>query len=367
LEPNTDLRGDFKLIGKRLELAVNDTACKGMVYWSEFAHGDAFMLEYFAVNAWNGNQTELSERIKTFCFDRYPESVVFKMHKIWDTALKISQTRNWSNNKELPLREINGLIFFNILTSPWQTKIDEDVIDAVKYYIPGLKHVLDTAPQLFVLLAGTARQYYDNEFIRRDIIDIARTTLSRVLHTLFLQLSLKLELWRSFKCSAGEIEEHIDLCGDCLKSLGQLLFQHEDFSLYDSLVRLESSAPINPHSEQTLKGNTENGYCRSFYAEFFPMIYLPEFKLYKGWIKNKLDNNDRSEWMLGDKLKEKRERIRENFYRKPLKEIVPPPKGPKQLQVILMQTADIISGRKLDQSIELVPQITNNGTIPCLP
>jgi hypothetical protein len=133
------------------------------------------------------------------------------------------------------------------------------------------------------------------------------------------------------------------------------------------LVRLESSAPINPHSEQTLKGNTENGYCRSFYAEFFPMIYLPEFKLYKGWIKNKLDNNDRSEWMLGDKLKEKRERIRENFYRKPLKEIVPPPKGPKQLQVILMQTADIISGRKLDQSIELVPQITNNGTIPCLP
>ena len=335
LEPNTDLRGDFELIGKRLKLALDDTACKGMVYWSEFAHGDAFMLEYFASNAWNAAQMNLSERIKTFCFDRYPEDISQSMCKIWDITLKISQTRNWTRNEEYPLREIDGLIFFNTLTNPWMTKVNADVVDAVEYHKQTLEYILDTAPELFTQLPGMIEQHYDNEFIRRDIVDIARITLSRVLHALFLKLSLKLEQWRSFKCSNEEIEQQIDLCGDCLEILGQVLFQHEDFSLYDSLVRLEASAPINPHSEQTLKGNTENGYCRSFYAEFFPLIYLPEFNLYRNWIKGKLYSNDRSEWILGDKLKEDQEQIRDNFYELPLKKVSSPKKSLKQLQSTL--------------------------------
>ena len=353
LEPNNDLRGDYHLISERLQLAVADSACKGMVYWSEFAHGDAFMLEFFTANAWDGKHLDIQERIESFCTDRYPQEVSVKMQKIWQFALEVSQTRNWTHDITHPLREINGNIFFNVLTSPWLTKITPEVIDAVEYHMPTLEHIQTTVPAIFELLPEMLDSNYENEFIRRDIVDIARMGLSRILHSLLLKLAVKLEKWRSFAFSAEELKKHINLCGSFLKLLGGVLSQHEDFSLYSSLVKLEASAPINPHSEQTLKGNTENGYCRSFYAEFFPLIYLPEFNLYKGWIFNRIETNNRSPWILGDELKNEQEKVRENFYKTPLKGITTDQYSAVKINKILKQAKDLCKAMSVEKSLRI--------------
>lgn len=149
LEPDNDLRGDYNMINERLKLAVEDKACKGMVYWSEFAHGDAFMSEYFTTNSWSGKAVNLDERINQFCSDRYSESTVADMQKLWGLSLKLSQTRNWSHNSDHPLRAIDGLIFFNTLTYPWITKIDADLIDAVKYHQSKIERIFKLFPSLF--------------------------------------------------------------------------------------------------------------------------------------------------------------------------------------------------------------------------
>lgn len=158
-----------------------------------------------------------------------------------------------------------------------------------------------------------------DEFMHRDIIDICRMALSRISHASLLQLSFNLEQWRSSDYSADKIKSQLDSCEKHLDLLGQILSQHPDFSLYNSLVKLENYAPINPHSEQTLKGNTENAYCHSFYSEFFPTLYLPEFKLYEKWILEKLDNDERSPFVIDDNtFKDEHKKIKDIFYSTPL-------------------------------------------------
>ncbi len=314
LAPNTDMRGDYRLINQRLEIAVNDPACKGMAYWPEFSHGDSFMLEYFTANAWSGKELSVSDRVCSFCGDRYPAEIVPEMTKIWNLSLKISQTRNWTRNEEFPLREINGVMFFNILTSPWLTKIDEKVIDAIEYHQASLDFIVENVSYLLTWLPEIFEQYYDDEFIRRDIIDIARTAVSRMLHALFLKLASKMEQWRNFNCDEEEVFSQLDLCEKYLEFLWQILSLHEDFSLNDALNRLKLFGPVNPHAEETLKGNTENGYCRGFFAELFPLIYLPEFFAYKDWVTQKIEHHDRSPWFINDEVKAIKESIQNNFY-----------------------------------------------------
>lgn len=342
LEPENDLRGNYELIGERLRIAANDKACKGMVYWPEFSHGDSFMLEYFTQNAWSADALNITERIKQFCHDRYPDGAASDMISLWSSALKISQTRSWTHDITHPMREINSNISFNILTTPWLTKIDDDVVDAIKYHRPALDIIIENVPIIFDSLSTAVSAFYDNEFLRRDLVDIARMALSRFLYASLLKLVLMLEEWRLYNYHESDIEHQLDVCSKSLELLGQILYQHEDFSLCDTLSRMENVAPINPYSEITLKNNTENGYCRSFYAEFFPLIYIPEFSVYKSWVMDKLKTRNRTPWIADGAFDFLRKKIQDNFYMTPLNIVSPGDRNVEHVELIASQIKCLI-------------------------
>ena len=64
-----------------------------------------------------------------------------------------------------------------------------------------------------------------------------------------------------------------------LKALSDLLASHEDYSLYQSLLRLQSVTKTNPNFEITLKNNASGYYCRSYISENVEYLYLPEMEI----------------------------------------------------------------------------------------
>ena len=73
-----------------------------------------------------------------------------------------------------------------------------------------------------------------------------------------------------------DAEAAFSLALDAERAFGQVLAAEPEYSLAESLRELRAKHPTNPDFESTLKGNAENSYCRSFIAELFPALYIPE-------------------------------------------------------------------------------------------
>ncbi len=149
----------------------------------------------------------------------------------------------------------------------------------------------------------------------RDLADLARTHLMSDILREFCVVMEALWTWRKEdgeKPSADRLVQQIKIMGD-------LLFSHDDFSLTKSLARLASVHPLNPDSELTLKGNAEDRYCRSYIAELYPAVYVPEAEFYRDWIRNaeRKDRENKEEFLAAAR------KIRDRFYRIPLARFVP--------------------------------------------
>jgi hypothetical protein len=72
----------------------------------------------------------------------------------------------------------------------------------------------------------------------------------------------------------------------------------------------------------TLKGNAENGYCRTYIYELFDDYYLPQLALYTRWVSQRVASGD-----TASPLKPAQElpmqQITEAFYAKPLAQMAP--------------------------------------------
>jgi hypothetical protein len=93
--------------------------------------------------------------------------------------------------------------------------------------------------------------------------------------------------------------------------MANVLGANSDFSLYDSLCLLKQANSVNPIFENTLKGNTNNGYCRGFIYELFEALFKPEFEEWAIYIESGVD------------VTQKMKRIEERFYELPLKTFRP--------------------------------------------
>jgi hypothetical protein len=80
---------------------------------------------------------------------------------------------------------------------------------------------------------------------------------------------------------------------------------------------------VNPHTEQTLKGNAENSYCRSQQYELVQYVYRPELDAYWKWVFKRIKSGDRTEWKRPPEFGEQKKIIVDRFYETPLAKMAP--------------------------------------------
>ena len=90
-----------------------------------------------------------------------------------------------------------------------------------------------------------------------------------------------------------------------------------EYSLLASLEKLAKVHPLNPASEETLKGNAENFYCRTYITELALAVYIPEAEFLADWIAR----SDRTSREDKKEFEDAAAAIRENFYAKSLREL----------------------------------------------
>ena len=86
------------------------------------------------------------------------------------------------------------------------------------------------------------------------------------------------------------------------------------------MARLQAIHPLNPCFEQALKGNAENGYCRTYIYELCNEYYLPQLTLYTKWVDERVASGDRKSPMKPAKALPMK-KIVDGFYAKPLIEM----------------------------------------------
>ena len=100
--------------------------------------------------------------------------------------------------------------------------------------------------------------------------------------------------WLQGKADAATVKAAGAQCVTVLTALRDLLALHDDFSMNASMDKLQAIHPVNPCFEQALKGNAENGYCRSYIYELFNDYYLKQLALYVAWVDERVAGSGQS-------------------------------------------------------------------------
>ena len=184
------------------------------------------------------------------------------------------------------------------------------------YWYKKLHPAVLNAPSLLRKIAEFTPEK-EHTLLRRDLHDLVRMAGARCLDFTFCKLGCFLAAWRTGQNVQKEIGELFDRTLQMEEVFTRLLAANCENSLYDSLKDLQAKHETNPDFEPTLKGNTENGYCRSFVTELFCTVYQPELRLCKELWMDAINRNDRApEFPEDSRFKE----IRDRFYAIPLAE-----------------------------------------------
>lgn len=276
-EPNSDIRGFYELTNERLALAKNDAFCKGLILWPELSHGDPFVIEYFAQNAWSADTPTISEQIDLYCKNRYPSHLVKELSALWHSFMPIVQLSAWSIDNTY---QQSGNDIFPLVIK--RAKFEKGFEDC---YRRTEKAALlkNAAIEILTHLSNIST---DDEMTVRDMYDIARTIFGRYINTAILQA----EYLYVTNAPIEEMENTMAIGEKLMEALSDLLGAHEDYSLLASLERLRSVTETNPNFEATLKENAECGYCRSYVYENAEYLYLPEMRLLFSEVKKAVQN-----------------------------------------------------------------------------
>ena len=244
-----DARADYSIIEERQKLVQDDPFCKGYVFWPESSHTDTLLLRFFTANAWSEKPISHGEVLDEFCASRYGEHAAV-LKAAWKAALPASWLREWSGNYG---RFMVGQ-GFDANASPGTIK---------KWSGP-----VTEAEAVFGLLA---RVPWQDEFIRRDAIDIARMVLDRVISLRTMELCRDIAAWRTGKTGVSPVET-LPSRGEKIAALcdkmADLLALHTDYSLWETYQRMDAVEKIrNPEFSKTLFENASCPYCRSHQYE----------------------------------------------------------------------------------------------------
>ena len=297
-----DIRANYPLIEARQKLIENDPMCKGYILWPESSHTDIFALRYFTANAWKGGRTS-AELLPEFCRDRYGAQAAM-LENIWRKAIECAPLYDWWGNYGMWLA---GSALDEQEDNLWQHPVTDWLI--------ALKDVEAS-------FAALAKVRWSDDFVRRDSMDLARTLLDRRIEAKRLQLVQAYGDWTKKKVRDAEIVR--GLASDYVRlvsAMTRLLALHTDYSLADSLDRLNAAHPVeNPDFGHVLVDNAVNGYCRSHQYEAAAFLYEPFAKDCAAAVTTKLDAGDRTA-IDGKALKAKSEAYREAMLKRPLVEM----------------------------------------------
>ena len=320
-EPNTEPRGNYEVIERRLPVAAEDPMCKGMILWPECSHTDTLLLEYLAANAWNpaGEHLKIDSFLETFCTARYSEERHPSMLALWKQMLPLIKARHWNGPGDR-----TRFLFSEVFFQPCGLlNLDIQQLFVHQHFFQSLKNPVQAAPEIFARLALLAPEKGET-FVWRDTLDLARTCAARTLHFCLVRMILAFESWRNFKGSKQEVIEPLELAEKMLELLAELLAAHPDYSLYESLLLLQKHPQCNPDFEKTLKGNAENGYCRAYIYELACEIYRPELHLAADFIRKRMEQDNHEQLLFPEEqIRPALKQIADAFYRKPLRKMAP--------------------------------------------
>ena len=216
-----DIRGQYDIIREREKAIADDPMCKGYLIWPETSHSDIFAWRYFTDNCWRLSPKPTDELLADFCRDRY--------------GVQAPAVDRWKST-ETP---------------------------AVLADVPGI-------------LADLAGITWEGEFVRRDAIDLARTALDRAIWFAYEEMFKTYHLCAAGKATAAEVKTKADRCLALVRAFADVLALHTDFSLAESLDRLDAVEKIrNPDFEHIFFENSVCGYCHSHQAEYARGWYVP--------------------------------------------------------------------------------------------
>ncbi|MDD4017293.1 MAG: alpha-N-acetylglucosaminidase TIM-barrel domain-containing protein [Kiritimatiellae bacterium] len=307
-ESENELRGNYDAIRERMPIAAADPMCKGFVYWPENSHSDSLMLEFFTRNAWRPDTLTPEALLPVFCRDRY-QAAAEPMLAAWLGALPLI-----TSHVELP-PEFRGLATFaGRAVTPKRTG---EMLVTCEKLEPRMKAVPALCRVLAELPYGTGNALAD-----RDMIDLVRTVAGRTFSYALYRYVIAQGEWAQGKADAAAVKAAGGRCTAILTALRDILALHDDYSMNVSMAKLQAIHPLNPCFEQTLKGNAENGYCRTYIYELCNECYLPQLALYTKWVDERVSGGDTKSPMKPAKALPMK-KIVDGFYAKPLVEMTP--------------------------------------------
>ena len=255
-ESALDARADYPFIEKRQRLVQNDPMCVGWIHWPESAHTDTLFLDFFTANAWSDKPIPHGEVLDAFCRGRYGKNAEL-MKSVWADVLDASALRRWDEYSESNLNCAQHLVYHGIFKKGY-TKRPAQWGPPVAKSLAALRR-LEDAP-------------WDDEFVRRDAIDIVRMVLDRLIVLKIDELGSAIVAWRGGKTASVQQQDAIVTRARELAALfdrlADVLELHTDYSLWESYQRLDAIEKIrNPDFTKTLFENAVNQYCLSHQYE----------------------------------------------------------------------------------------------------
>ena len=286
-ESAMDIRGNYPRIEERMAKVVNDPFCRGYILWPENSHSDIFLLNYFTANSWKPGKTT-DELLTEFCRDRYGDQSD-KLLTIWRDVLPISQMLDWSGNFwSQAFSSMNGKVKPQD-ANVWRTSSQNQ--------IPRLQ----AAPQIFTRLAEVE---WSTPFVYRDSIDLARTTLDRMLTCARVTLFAAMNDWREGKISTEQARVKVNAFYELAEAMRDTLALHSDYSICETVEGMNAVEPIvNPDFDRVILDNASCEYCQSHQYELMQTWYLPCIKTVCDWATDRLDRDDKSAFTYPDSFK----------------------------------------------------------------
>ena len=246
-EKALDVRANYPIILERQRAIANDPFCKGYIFWPESSHTDILLLRYFTANAWRADKTDVDALLADFCRDRYgAQAAAFVA--CWKDVIPLSRLLGWGGNCISEV--VDGCPKRNDPTA-WNKPFPAE---------------LACTPRLFDALGALE---WEGDFARRDAVDLARTAADRLVSAARVRLLSTYHSWKGgTSSSAADVKAAADAYVALGRAFADLLALHTDYSLYESLQRLDAVEKIrNPDFEHVLYDNASCGYCRSHQYE----------------------------------------------------------------------------------------------------
>ena len=288
-EPESDLRGCYDRSDERLKVAAEDPYCKGMILWPKLSHSDPLILEYLTQNAWSPLKKNIEEITSDFCRNRYP-GFSNKMNECWQMMLPIIKTKDWGGYgtpyqpddpkypEICPLWYVHSYIWTRPMNAIQRLTHPDNEAKYKSFYLSKTEETIPTFPAAIKALRGLAQlDRFDDEFVLRDSIDMARTVLTRMLDLLFAKSVF-------FRNDRNLVAELKGAYLNCLDNLKDAISLNSDNSILSTLNELKTVAPTNPDFELTLKHNICCDYCEQSAYELIVGRFIDEGRDAFDWL-----------------------------------------------------------------------------------